>query len=116
MSEEEEAYLQGIVMDMYSQFVQAVSDSRNISYEQAQQAANGKIYTGKAALEMGLIDELGSWQKALDDLKAEIGNPSIKHVDIQYGTEGWKKFLTRLPPLFGKEELPHPGFYFMMEL
>jgi protease-4 len=116
MSVEEEAYLKGIVMDMYSQFVQAVSDSRAIDYEKAEEAANGKVYTGKTALTLGLIDEIGSWQEALDALKAEIGNPSIKHVDIKYGEEGWKKYLSQIPNLFGREELPRPGFYFMLEL
>jgi protease-4 len=116
MTEEEEAYLQGIVMDMYSQFVQAVSDSRNIDYEDAKSAANGKIYTGQAALALGLIDELGSWQDALDALKAEIGDTSIKHLDIKYGEEeGWRKYLSQMPSFLGKEELPKPGFYFMMD-
>jgi protease-4 len=117
MTEEEEAYLQGIVMDMYGQFVQAVSDSRNIPYEEASGAANGKVYTGKTAVDLKLVDELGSWQEALEGLKAEIGNPAIKHVDIKYGEkEWWEAFLSQIPSVFGREELPAPGFYFMMDI
>ncbi|MDR2400928.1 MAG: signal peptide peptidase SppA [Deferribacteraceae bacterium] len=116
MTEAEETYLRGIVMDMYSQFVQAVSDSRDISYEQAEEAANGKVYTGKAALALGLVDELGSWQEALEGLKTEIGDSKIKHMNIKYGEEeGWKKYLSQIPTLFGREEFPRPGFYFMMK-
>ncbi|MDR2104993.1 MAG: signal peptide peptidase SppA [Deferribacteraceae bacterium] len=116
MTEEEYEYLRGIVMDMYAQFVQAVSDSRNIPYEEAEAIANGKIYTGKSALELGLVDSMGNWDDALEALKTELGDPLIKHVEIQYGVEKWwEKLLLQLPPSLRGDDMPEPGFYFMME-
>ena len=66
LTPEDRKYLQGIVDNMYEQFVQIVASSRKMDPEKARQLANGKIYTGQQALELGLIDQLGTQQDALD--------------------------------------------------
>ena len=51
--------LQGVVMDVYDQFVSAVSASRGIPPEGVRRLADGSIYSGRQARAAGLVDTLG---------------------------------------------------------
>ena len=51
---------------MYEQFVEAVATGRNMSKEQVLEMADGRIFTGRQALELGLVDELGNLYDAVD--------------------------------------------------
>jgi protease-4 len=62
---EEDAILQSIVQEAYEGFVDVIVEGRNLSREQVLQIADGRIYTGQQALELGLIDELGNLDAAI---------------------------------------------------
>lgn len=62
---EQEALLQGLLNDSYETFAQAVAKSRKLSLNAKDTWANGKIFTGKQAKELGLIDENGSSYNAI---------------------------------------------------
>ncbi len=54
--------LQGLTNDTYTQFVQDVAKSRpQLALAQANEWANGQIFTGRQGLEKGLVDEIGSF-------------------------------------------------------
>ena len=62
--------LQGLTKDTYEQFVYDVSQSRpRLSLSTANDWANGKIFTGRQAKDLGLIDEIGSHSIAEKILK-----------------------------------------------
>ncbi len=63
---EEEAKLQELVDDMYSSFVNIVSESRNIEEERVREIATGEVYLATRAAELGLVDEVGDLDRALD--------------------------------------------------
>jgi len=65
MSEEERKILQALLDDVHEQFIKAVSDSRGIEYEKVKDLADGRIFTGKKAKELGLIDILGNLEDAV---------------------------------------------------
>ena len=65
MSEEERKILQSVLDDVHEQFITAVSDSRRIKYEDVKELADGRIFTGKAAKELGLVDVLGNLNDAI---------------------------------------------------
>jgi protease-4 len=69
MKEEERAYFQGLVDDIYQQFVNAVASERRMSSERIRPYADGRVFTGKAAKDIGLIDTIGTFYDAVDDLK-----------------------------------------------
>ncbi len=58
--------LQNMIDDVHAQFVEAVSDGRNIPAERLQPLVDGRIFTGRQALSAGLIDELGTYSDAVD--------------------------------------------------
>ena len=64
-SEADRALLQGMINDVHLQFVEAVSEGRNLSIEKLQPFVDGRIFTGRQAKEVGLIDELGTFNDAI---------------------------------------------------
>jgi len=61
--------LQELIDDSYSQFVGAVSESRKIPIEKVKEFADGRIFTGRQAKELGLVDELGGLDRAIEIAK-----------------------------------------------
>lgn len=66
ISQDEMKLLQGLVDDIYNQFVEAVSSSRKIPKKKVEEIADGRIITGRQALELGLVDYLGTMEYSID--------------------------------------------------
>jgi len=65
MTEEERAMLTKLMTQVHNQFIAAVAAGRdNLDEEQVRELATGMVYTGEQALNLGLVDELGSLQAA----------------------------------------------------
>jgi protease-4 len=65
MSESDRKILQSLIDDVHSQFVEAVAEARHLEKEKVLPLADGRIFTGRQALEIGLVDELGGFQDAI---------------------------------------------------
>jgi protease-4 len=63
--------LQGLVMDLYDQFVAIVAEGRHMSVDAVRALADGRAYTGRQALKLGLVDQIGGEADARDWLAAE---------------------------------------------
>ena len=59
LSEEERALLQSLIDSSYEQFVQAVAEGRGLTPEVVRTFADGRVFTGAQAKELGLVDEIG---------------------------------------------------------
>jgi protease-4 len=66
LTDEEKKIMEESLKDVHNQFIQAVSQSRKIPLEDAIRLADGRIYTGKQALELKMVDELGNFSVAID--------------------------------------------------
>lgn len=79
---EERAYLQGVVMDLYEQFVRMVSTERDLPLAQVRAFSDGRVFTGNQALALGLVDKLGDQYTALavleDMLKIKIDSKKLR--------------------------------------
>lgn len=64
-TEEEEAVFDGIIADVYDQFVSAVVVDRELSRDDVLPLADGRIFTGRQAIDLGLVDRLGNYQDAV---------------------------------------------------
>jgi len=71
MTPEEEEIMQGMVDEYYEQFIDVVAEGRGLSREEVRNLATGQLYTGTEAKELGLVDELGDLDTAID-LAAEL--------------------------------------------
>ncbi|MDD5169927.1 MAG: S49 family peptidase, partial [Syntrophales bacterium] len=65
MTEDEKALIQSLVDDTYDQFLEVVSKGRRISKEDLRRIADGRIFTGRQAHKLGLVDELGDLNYAV---------------------------------------------------
>jgi protease IV len=91
---EERQVFQALVDDVYQQFVEAVAQGRNLPLDEVRQAADGRIYTGRQARDLRLVDELGSMQDAVTYAASTlgiVGKPKL----VQEGKERlwWLRFL-----------------------
>ncbi len=66
LTPEEKVLMQEMTDQLYDQFVQVVVNGRGMSEEKARDLATGQLYTGVEAKELGLVDELGGLNKAID--------------------------------------------------
>jgi len=73
MSEQEKELLKELIFDIQDQFVKAVARGRNLSVEKVQGIADGRIFSGAKAKELGLVDLLGNFQDAVDLAKKMTG-------------------------------------------
>jgi protease-4 len=64
-TEEEEAVMDGVIADVFDQFVSAVVTDRGLDRDTVLGLADGRIFTGRQALEAGLVDRLGDYQAAV---------------------------------------------------
>ena len=66
LTEEEKVYFQSLINNMYGQFVAAVAGSRNMKVEEVRKLADGRVYTGQEAKANRLVDEIGTFQDAVE--------------------------------------------------
>jgi protease-4 len=86
MTEEEIGLLQETIDDVYRQFVQAIADGRGMEFDEVQKIADGRIFSGRQAKDLGLVDELGGFEDALDlavSLAGIKGKPKIVQEKIR---------------------------------
>jgi protease-4 len=99
LSDDEKEYANKVVAEVYSNFVADVAEGRDMSVSEVKSLADGRIYTGREAKELGLVDELGNFYDALDmaGQLAGIDDPTIIYMN--------KPSLSSL--LFGSEADAH---------
>jgi protease-4 len=72
-TKDEEEKLGDIMKSFYDDFVKKVANARGMDFNKAEQLARGRVWTGKQAKEIGLIDELGGIKEAIQIAKKEAG-------------------------------------------
>lgn len=80
MTNEEKALIDELVMDTLEQFILDVSWGRKLSIDSVREIADGRVFTGRQALEVGLVDILGTYQDAVDLAGVLVGigeNPPV---------------------------------------
>lgn len=97
LSDEEKRYADQVISEAYSRFVKEVAIGRNLSLSKVKDLADGRIYTGEKARELGLVDDLGNFDDAID-AAAKLGGITGKP-EVTYAN---KPSLSRM--LFGGEK------------
>jgi len=64
-SSRENTIMQNSTDNLYAQFLQRVADGRGMTVEEVDAVAQGRVWTGKKAIELGLVDELGDLDDAI---------------------------------------------------
>ena len=95
LSEEGRALLQNLIDESYEQFTNAVSVGRKIPIEDVKKFADGRIFTGSQAKELGLVDEIGDEYKARE-IASEMTDTDLKIEPLTIGKKK-KKILGLIP-------------------
>ncbi len=83
LTEEERQLMQGLIDNVYSQFVRDIASARDMTEETVHELADGRIYSGEQALEIGLIDSLGNFTDAIA-MAADLGGLDAEDPKLIY--------------------------------
>jgi protease-4 len=81
LTDREKKYFQGMINELYQQFVSAVTEGRKgrggeaggLTEDQIKKLADGRVYTGEGAKKFGLVDEIGNYEDAVKDAAKQVG-------------------------------------------
>lgn len=91
MTKEERDLLQEVVGKIHQQFISAIAAGRKLEASQVALIADGRIFTGEQAIELGLVDRMGNFEDALQ-WAGELGG--IKgDIEPVYAKDGELSFL-----------------------
>jgi protease-4 len=97
ISEDEKAILQETINDLYGQFIDDIKDNRQIDNETISKYADGRIFTGSKAVQLGFADKIGTVEDAFNDLKKELKNSELKLYKHEKEKKVIEKLLSKLP-------------------
>jgi protease IV len=114
----EKAYLQGLIDNMFHQFIQAVADGRAMKFDDVKAIADGRVWTGEQAKSLKLVDQLADFQSAVEDTAKSVnikGEPTLVRpekdrrslLDLMFGD------VSEYLPTKEKIMDEHVSFYYM---
>ncbi len=80
--ERERARMQTLVDDTYMQFKERVASGRNLTLDQVEEVARGRVWVGSDAADNGLVDGIGGLQDAIADARSRAGLPKGRDVTL----------------------------------
>jgi protease-4 len=96
LSIDEKKFLQELIDDAYDQFVDVVSEGRQLGKEVVKKYAKGQLYTGRKSREIKLVDELGDFETARIESEKMAGIEDSRIIEFQ------RKGINKLFQLFSE--------------
>jgi protease IV len=95
LTEPEQGILQVLIDTSYGQFIQTVAEARNLDLEKVRSFADGRVFTGQQAVELGLVDRLGTEEEARRWATELVGlDPDkAKCITIEDPKPFWNRFV-----------------------
>jgi protease-4 len=114
----ERQYMQGLIDNMYGQFVSAVAEGRHAKVDDNKPIADGRVWTGQQALSMHLVDQIADFREAVLDTAKSVkisGEPVLVHPERERKSLLDLLFGDVSPWLPSKEKLldQQVGFYYL---
>lgn len=110
LTDEGRRAVQGIIDDTHAMFVGMVAERRKLAPEEAQRVADGRVFTGRQAKELKLVDALGGEETARSWLASERGidrSLPVRDVKISREDQLWRDLTSRIATaVMGKSYLP----------
>jgi protease-4 len=125
MRDDERAYMQTIIDELYARFFEVVLAGRpELDAERLETIADGRIYSANGALEAGLIDRIAGIEEAIDRLETLAGLSESQVVSYHRSSEWRNNLYTQVPASSGPPvlqldlrqvfgHLPSPGFHYL---
>jgi protease-4 len=81
-NDDERQKVQSLIEETYDQFIEKASESRHIRPEKLDAIAQGRVWTGRQAKSIGLVDELGGLDRAIAAAKQRAKIPATSDVEV----------------------------------
>jgi protease-4 len=81
-SDDERAAMQRLMKETYTQFVSKAATGRKMKFEELEKLARGRVYTGRQAKGLGLVDEIGTVKDAIAEAKSLAGLDRDAEIDL----------------------------------
>ena len=101
MTKEEKALMQALVDELHTEFVAAIAENRNMTVEDVSAIADGRVFLGKDALELGLVDEVGGRESAVR-IAAGMANMTSYNTEVVKKEKGFMEMLRELTSVSAK--------------
>ena len=104
LSDAERSILQALIDSSYGQFVRAVAEGRGLSEETVRSFADGRVFSGAQALELGLVDLLGDEETARREAARLVGLDEERSKPVNVGQQKrglWQRLRQQLQFEFG---------------
>ena len=106
LTPKEEAYMQASVERIYTKFTSIVAEGRDMTVEAVDEIAQGRVWTGAEALEIGLVDQIGTLEDAIEYAALSIeGVTSVSDVQVAAFPKPKTTLETLLETLGGTESV-----------
>ena len=119
MTDKESKYFQELLDDVHEQFITDVAAGRGVDTAKVRALADGRVLTGRQAVESGLVDTLGGFAEALRYLGDVCGVPESSKPIEKRPAVGWREFLfesaqRRVPGLGAFSR--RAGLYYLLDM
>jgi protease-4 len=105
MNKEEGDRIQKYIDEFYDHFLLRVSEGRGMTKEQAHEIAQGRVWTGKTALEIGLVDQLGDLNDAINLAAEKAGISDYRLKEFPQVKEPLQQFIDNITGNNSKEPM-----------
>jgi protease-4 len=113
LTEEEQKYLQGNINDFYEQFLRDILKRRKIDEKKLRELADGRVFSGRQAKSLGLIDVTGTREDAEDAMKKQLDMPDIKVEEFYQPEQSLLKSLMSKAKSLAATEGVDGGIYYL---
>jgi protease-4 len=96
ITEEEREYIASIIDKIYDTFLSRVAEGRNMTKEQVNEIAQGRVWTGIMAKEIGLVDELGGLEAAIASAAKEAELTDFKIREFPKAKDPFNMLLSKI--------------------
>ncbi len=115
MKPEERKLMQDMITEMWERFTSVVAEGRKgkLTPEEVRKLADGRVFSGGAALKVKLVDQVGYSRDAYAEIRKRCGNEKAKIVRY-LPDKSWEDLFTA-QALVPKVELPSSGVFYLWE-
>lgn len=93
LDDEEVEWMQGMIERTYTEFTELVADGRGMSVERVDELAQGRVWAGADAIGIGLADETGTLQDAIDYAVATVGTTDWQLAEYPVEKTSMERFM-----------------------
>lgn len=101
MTTDEREILQSIIDEMYDDFVNVIVDGRGLDEKKVREISDGRIYTGRQAKTVGLVDEIGSLDDTIYTLMEDYNLEGSQVIAFNSVESFFNIFKVNIPSVFG---------------